>query len=220
MGVIRVVAPRFLDTSKQGFAAFTVHLANIGIAMLLAAEAPEVELDGCSWYWMSVLTDCTVGVGIMCVLLAALQAMYRRIGRHELAKLGAYGDPPDLTIWARQCFDFQMVVLANKLFLFVLFVVCRDVLGVIASGMLGILDPYPRAKLVVVMVVTPVLLNVFAFWVIDNVVMAQMDAEPEKSPQRLRLRLGWRALGRPVERERADLFTEFEQWRRSRSGDL
>ena len=39
---------RFLDTSKQGFAAVTVHLANMGIATLLAAEAPGVELDGCS----------------------------------------------------------------------------------------------------------------------------------------------------------------------------
>ncbi len=40
---------RFLDTSKQGFAAFTIHLANMGIATLLAAEAPDADLDGCSW---------------------------------------------------------------------------------------------------------------------------------------------------------------------------
>jgi hypothetical protein len=192
-----------------------MHVANMCMATMLAYDRTE-ELDGCSWYWVAVLADCTVGVLLTWLLLAALRRLYQRAGLRELAQFGCYGEPPDLRVWYRQCFDFQVVVVINKLLLLGLFVASRQPLGIVATRLLGIFDPYPRAKLVLVMLVTPMVMNIFAFWVIDNLVMADSDADlsPRKYA-RPRLRVaGWKRL--PVGRsspERPALFTEFEQWK-------
>ena len=62
-----------------------MHVANMCMATMLAYDRTE-ELDGCSWYWVAVLADCTVGVLLTWLLLAALRRLYQRAGLRELAQ--------------------------------------------------------------------------------------------------------------------------------------
>jgi len=159
----------FFDTSKQGFSAFLVHFLNILLSMAFGKWL-DSNADPCNWYWINLTLDDTLGVGVQFVLLRMLQCFYRTkcIGRPELALSGDYGDPPDGNIFARQLLDWQCLVLLQKCVLAVLVVNSTKQLAAIAAFLLGWLDPHPRAKLVVVMVLTPLTMNVFALWMADN----------------------------------------------------
>eukprot|EP00927_Polykrikos_kofoidii_P025342 TRINITY_DN22787_c0_g1_i2.p1 TRINITY_DN22787_c0_g1~~TRINITY_DN22787_c0_g1_i2.p1 ORF type:complete len:390 (+),score=43.55 TRINITY_DN22787_c0_g1_i2:73-1170(+) len=159
----------FFDTSKQGLSALVVHFLNIVLSMAFG-EFLSVDADPCNWYWINLTLDDTLGLAIQFILLRSLQCVYRSkfVNRPELALSGEYGDPPDSKIYVRQLLDWQGLIVVQKSFLAVL--VVRFTVGVtdVAEVLLGWLDPHPRAKLVIVMVVTPLTMNVFALWVADN----------------------------------------------------
>mmetsp|Transcript_81403 Transcript_81403/g.263647 ORF Transcript_81403/g.263647 Transcript_81403/m.263647 type:complete len:321 (+) Transcript_81403:114-1076(+) len=159
----------FFDTSKQVISAFMVHFVNILLSMAFG-EWLSADADPCNWYWINLTLDDTLGVGILFVLLRLLQCAYRTrcVGRPELAMTGEYGDPPDVQIFGRQLLDWQALVFVQKCMLATLVVNFTSAVAAVAEALLGWLDPHPRVKLVVVMVVTPLTMNVFALWVADN----------------------------------------------------
>jgi hypothetical protein len=156
-----------MDTSKQGIAAIMMHFLNIGLSKAYG-ELLDTAADPCNWYWVNFTLDCTLGVAIVCGLLRAQKWCYRRAGCEELANVGDYGDPPSWRIWRRQLFDYQLLVVISKILLGTVAFHYRDLLSNTAGRILGPLDDHPRAKLIVVMVVTPMMLNVLALWVADN----------------------------------------------------
>ncbi|CAJ1410742.1 unnamed protein product [Effrenium voratum] len=98
----------FFDTAKQGTQALMNHIINIGLSMGFG-EWLAVEADPCNWYWINMSLDCTLGVGLMFLLLRSLQCAYRKcLARPELARCGHYGDPPDFKIFLRQLLDWQV----------------------------------------------------------------------------------------------------------------
>lgn len=164
----------FFDSSKQGVQAGMVHFLNIGLSVAFG-EWLQTDSDPCNWYCINLTLDCTIGVAIVFLLLRLMQFTYhlKCVGRPELARCGDYGDPPQCKIFARQLFDYQAIVLIEKLILGTLVINFHDHMSVVADFLLGWLDPYPRAKLVVVMVITPLALNIFAFWTADNFLQAE-----------------------------------------------
>mmetsp|Transcript_45165 Transcript_45165/g.82694 ORF Transcript_45165/g.82694 Transcript_45165/m.82694 type:complete len:329 (+) Transcript_45165:6-992(+) len=163
----------FFDTSKQFVQACLNHLINIGLSMAFG-EWLDSDTDPCNWYCINLTLDCTLGVGLLFLLLRMLQCTYRseRVGRPELARCGEYGDPPDVRIFARQLLDWEGLVIVQKITLTTMVVHLRSELASIADVLLGWLDDYPRVKLVVVMVAAPLILNVFAFWTADSFLQA------------------------------------------------
>lgn len=164
----------FFDTSKQFVQACLNHLINIGLSVAFGEWLDDADTDPCNWYCINLTLDCTLGVGLLFLLLRMLQCTYRseRVGRPELARCGEYGDPPDIRIFARQLLDWEGLVIVQKITLTTMVVHLRSELASIAYVFLGWLDDYPHVKLVVVMVVAPLLLNVFAFWTADNFLQA------------------------------------------------
>jgi len=177
----------FFDTSKQGFSAFLVHFLNILLSMAFGRWLDSTA-DPCNWYWINLTLDDTLGVGVQYVLLRLLQCIYRTrcVDRPELARCGDYGDPPDCNIWARQLLDWQCLVLLQKCFLAALVVNSTSQLAAFAAFLLGWLDPHPRLKLVVVMVFTPLTMNVFALWMADSF----LQNDPTKAQAHQALVLG------------------------------
>jgi len=163
----------FLDTSKQGFSAFLVHFLNILLSMAFG-EWLDADADPCNWYWINLTLDDTLGVGILFLLLKVLQCTYRTkcVGRPELALSGEYGEPPDVRIFGRQFLDWQGLVILQKAFFAVMVVKYTEQVAAVAAFLLGWLDSFPRVKLVVVMVVTPLTMNVFALWMADSFLQA------------------------------------------------
>jgi len=159
----------FFDTSKQGLSALLIHFVNILLSMAFG-EWLSADADPCNWYWINLTLDDTLGVGVLFILLRLLQCIYRTryVDRPELAMSGEYGDPPDVRIFVRQLLDWQALVVVEKCILATLVVNFTAAVAFIADVLLGWFDQYPRAKLVVVMVITPLTMNVFALWVADN----------------------------------------------------
>ncbi|CAE8687189.1 unnamed protein product, partial [Polarella glacialis] len=157
----------------------------------------------------------------------SLQFTYRMkcVGRPELARCGHYGDPPQFRIFARQLLDWQVLVIVQKLLLGGLVLNFRSTMAAFAEMLLGWLDEYPRSKLVVVMVITPLVLNVFALWTADS--FLQADAEGEALQESEELVHGIPAIvGRLPESSQQDgedpgeeSVVSFQEWkRRSLSG--
>lgn len=159
----------FFDTSKQGLSALVIHFVNILLSMAFGAWL-DSNSDPCNWYWINLTLDDTLGIGILFILLRLLQRCYRLrcINRPDLALSGEYGDPPNLKVFIRQLLDWQALVVVEKCLLGYLVVSYTDHVAFIARALLGWLDPHPEAKLVVVMVVTPLTMNCFALWVADT----------------------------------------------------
>jgi len=159
----------FFDTSKQACAAVIMHFGNIFLAMAFG-EFLDAGSDPCNWYWINLTLDDTLGVLVIFSLLRLLQCTYRLrcVNRPQLALSGEYGDPPDLHLFARQLLDFQGIVVVEKLLLACLVVRFPHEVASIANVLLGWLDLYPRIKLMLVMAVSPLVMNVFALWVGDS----------------------------------------------------
>lgn len=159
----------FFDTSKQACAAGLMHFGNIFLAMAFG-EFLDNSSDPCNWYWINLTLDDTLGVLVIFILLRLLQCTYRLrcVNRPHLALSGEYGDPPDLRIFVRQLLDFQGIVVVEKLLLVFLVVSFTDEVTSITNVLLGWLDSYPKIKLILVMVASPLVMNVFALWVADS----------------------------------------------------
>lgn len=159
----------FMDTSKQVVQAVVNHLVNIGLSKAFG-EWLDTTADPCNWYWINLSLDCTLGVAILLLLLRLLQCLYRKgcVGRPELARVGDYGNPPDKALFLRQLGDWQGLVFIQKCIIAGFVVSFQTALATMAEVLLGWLDAYPRAKLLIVMVVTPLALNVFALWTADS----------------------------------------------------
>lgn len=172
----------FFDTAKQGIGATTVHFLNILLSMALGRWL-DTDADPCNWYWINLTLDSTVGVLVCYILLRTMQCIYRSkcVNRPELALCGEYGDPPSCRMFCRQLLDWQMLVILEKTLMAVVVVKATTQLTAFAGFLLGWLDNYPRAKLIVVMVATPLVMNMFALWMADNF----LQADPAKLEEQL-----------------------------------
>lgn len=170
----------FFDTSKQGLSALVIHFVNILLSMAFGAWL-DTNSDPCNWYWINLTLDDTLGIGILYILLRLLQRCYRSrcINRPDLALSGEYGDPPSMKVFTRQLLDWQALVVVEKVLLGYFVVSYTDQVASVARALLGWLDPYPEAKLVVVMVVTPLTMNCFALWVADTFLQGSQKRVPQ-----------------------------------------
>eukprot|EP00928_Gymnodinium_smaydae_P032446 TRINITY_DN23496_c0_g1_i2.p1 TRINITY_DN23496_c0_g1~~TRINITY_DN23496_c0_g1_i2.p1 ORF type:complete len:253 (+),score=64.35 TRINITY_DN23496_c0_g1_i2:456-1214(+) len=159
-----------LDSSKQCVGAFWIHILNLVFSILL----PRFKAGGtdeCEWYWINIMVDTTFGVVLEWLLLlgifAALEHMLGdgaedfRSGEYMVdgeIDMGRY--TKQLTVWLTIVTLMKFVVLA--------IIWKASLLRTIAYWALLAFALTPRLKLVVVMVLTPVVMNSFQFWFVDE----------------------------------------------------
>ncbi|CAL1152315.1 unnamed protein product [Cladocopium goreaui] len=112
----------------------------------------------------------------------------------------------------------EALVIVQKLLLAALVINFRAGLAAFASALLGWLDSFPRAKLVVVIVLMPVVLNVFALWTADSFLQANLS-DGEELQVRESLVAG-AIVGRDgpmlqVDEEMDDTILSFQEWKRN-----
>ena len=154
------------DLSKQAFSSGLQHFANLLFGVLLASDGNASQ---CGWYF--VLYVITSSAAIF-VVAGAMVVVNWLVARYELNLLrtGDYGNPPSWRPWIAQLLVWGAIGLAEKvLTTFVLVVPFRNALGSLAGWIERPLLGSPRVELVLVMVVTPVLLNVVSVVVFDNI---------------------------------------------------
>lgn len=156
-----------LDTSKQAISASMIHFANILISYITGSHA-KVE-NACVHYFLNILLDTTVGVGILYVFLNAVHSAARHYGITEIES-GVYGTPPRFSAWFKQLLLFLFAWFGVKLVV-VIALIALPFLATLAELLLLPLQYTgdTRLQVVFVMMLFPLIMNIVQAWLIDMV---------------------------------------------------
>lgn len=156
-----------LDASKQLTGGFTIHILNLVCASLLSGYHSS---DPCDWYWINIVVDCTIGVFWLYFYLKLAKRFFNLTGPREF---GFYGNPIRLSAWAIQMALWQGIVVLMKFTMVLVMLLAHHLLEAVASVVLSLLNYWPEAKLVMVMIITPVAMNTVQFWLVDNFIQSR-----------------------------------------------
>lgn len=178
LGSSRTWREFMLDGSKQLFGSGWVHILNI-----ICAQGLEARLntgDECAWYWVNIVIDCTLGVLTAKLWLDLGLLIIRKVFSEEQAshfQPGKYYDSPlleeavpkfNVYKYIKQLIMWLIVVSLMKLCMVLVMLLLCVPLGTIAAFFLGFVSDYPKAELIVVMIITPICMNALQFWLFDN----------------------------------------------------
>eukprot|EP01016_Furgasonia_blochmanni_P015860 TRINITY_DN1887_c0_g1_i7.p2 TRINITY_DN1887_c0_g1~~TRINITY_DN1887_c0_g1_i7.p2 ORF type:complete len:257 (-),score=20.39 TRINITY_DN1887_c0_g1_i7:908-1678(-) len=178
-----------LDNSKQVSSALTAHCMNIALSFVFVSI--RKGSDQCSWYFVTLMFDTTVGVGISYIILRFLDRAFGRMKLRHLQSGNYFKEVPlieasesdiesdiksnpdtkvtiDYTMWFLQLLFWNIVVLLSKSVLFLIEALLVDPLDTASSFILGGLDSYANIKLVVVVIIVPCIMNSVQFWIQDT----------------------------------------------------
>jgi len=161
-----------MDSSKQIIGAGWVHMLNLLAAVMLEATLADQGSE-CSWYWLNIVLDCTLGLATSYVLLRFLTALIQAQAPEHAAdfrsgeySVGARKVSP--AVYIKQLVLWLAVLTLMKVCMLTLLVIGSGFFVALAELALWPLSCCPDLQLVYVMVVTPVFFNAFQFWVTDN----------------------------------------------------
>ncbi|KAF7726869.1 hypothetical protein EC973_008376 [Apophysomyces ossiformis] len=184
-----------LDVSKQFFGAAVIHFLNLGVSYLAGRPIDGPRTNLCVWYFLNVALDTTVGVAILWAWLHALQWILERLG-FRYVRTGYYGPPPlrrRLGPWAWQTLIFIAAESLMKLCVYGMF---RTMPFLFALGewvLRWTKDNY-RYQVIFVMLIFPLTMNMFQFWIVDTIVKLNpakakaefgSDEEQQQQPSRV-----------------------------------
>ncbi|CDJ53537.1 hypothetical protein, conserved [Eimeria brunetti] len=135
---------------------------NLGGAGLIAAV---FEQDVCVWYWINIVVDTTLGVYVQYMLLQGARRLFKGAACLDY---GVYGAPPRWSACISQGLSWQLFCFLMKAAATAFMLALQGPLFFIGSVLLASLDANPNAKLFVVMVATPFVMNSLQYWVTDS----------------------------------------------------
>ena len=172
-----------LDSSKQMAGASWLHFLNIAFSFALH----HLGGDECSWYWIHITMDTTLGVFVNYQLhkliykvivpklcSPAVQANF---------KSGDYGLASGKVQWGkyfRQLFIWIFIVSVMKSTMVLIMVMAHIPLIGLALFVLSPFKYNPDIKLIVVMVFTPLVMNTVQFWITDSFTKRKAPANEGK----------------------------------------
>jgi hypothetical protein len=178
-----------LDSSKQMVGAAWIHALNLACSVAIDRHL-STGGDQCLWYWLNIVVDTTLGVAVEYVLLETFTGCLQRglgDGAAEEFQGGHYyeyaGTPPEAAFrwrrYAKQLALWLLVVSLMKLCMVALMLALRETLVTVATWLLRPLEQRPRLKLAVVMILTPLCMNAFQFWVVDDFLKKRETGAPQ-----------------------------------------
>ncbi|EUC67433.1 vacuolar membrane protein [Rhizoctonia solani AG-3 Rhs1AP] len=155
------------DISKQIVGQIFVHFSNVFISDLVAHHSSN---NPCTLYFLNVLVDTTVGVGLIYAFLLTGTWLLATKLQFKGFRSGDYGGvPPSKIFWLRQATVYVTSLLLMKVAVVLLFAVWP---GLFAFGdwLLSWTDGDASLQVVFVMGLFPIVINVMQFWLIDSIV--------------------------------------------------
>lgn len=192
------------DASKQVFGTLLLHLANLLMSMFSAGEI-QAQLakaaaksvgagDGedenwrpnpCSFYLLNLGIDTTIGIPILILILKVLTVGASKTplaNPPESIKSGWYGDPPRATWWLKQSIIYFLGLLGMKICVFIIFELCPWIV-VVGDWALKWTEGNTALQIAFVMLIFPLIMNAFQYYVIDTFIKKKPDAEEPKQPE-------------------------------------
>jgi len=169
-----------LDSSKQLIGSGWVHVVNLFCA---STFGQMTEGDGCQWYWVNIMVDTTLGVGIVYLLLWGLTRAFEALtGHKKIFKSGDYKDESGQMIplkYFSQLGVWLLCVTLMKLFVALMMLIFRGPMAAISGAFLNLFPDSSKFRLVVVMVITPVCMNAMQLWITDHFIKATDKPEEQ-----------------------------------------
>lgn len=173
-----------MDVSKQGFSGGLLHTMNL----YLASNAAGVQ--ECVWYFLNFTMDTVAGMGLAYLILHGVERCLSCSPSLSF-KSGYYGDNSEWRLWAYQMSIWICIITTVKVLIWLTMTIFLDPLEFIGETLLYPFTFNPNIELVMVVIIIPVISNSIVFWVTDNFLKSNKEAEvesefellPEKSIQ-------------------------------------
>ncbi|GAA5944582.1 hypothetical protein JCM1841_006131 [Sporobolomyces salmonicolor] len=159
------------DVGKQVLGQAFVHASNVAISALIANHRSD---NPCSLYALNILLDTTFGVLLLYFLLQYSTGLMQRF--QPLYRTGFYGSPFSFTLWGEQATVYIACLAVMKLVVLVIFLVLPD----LEDGMSWMLSwlTSDEAQVVVVMLLLPLVMNLFQFLMVDSIIKSKDPSTP------------------------------------------
>ncbi|KDQ08880.1 hypothetical protein BOTBODRAFT_148497 [Botryobasidium botryosum FD-172 SS1] len=168
------------DVSKQVVGQIMVHLLNVFISDLVAGHTAT---NPCVAYFINILIDTTLGVGIIFYFLKVANHILTVRLKLDGFTSGLYGEPPSYKFWLRQAAVYVCALLAMKITVVVMFAVFPWLYDV-GEWLISWTGDKGGVQVIFVMGLFPIAMNVLQFWLIDSIVKMKdtLSLSPVSSP--------------------------------------
>ncbi|EAL22144.1 hypothetical protein CNBC2820 [Cryptococcus deneoformans B-3501A] len=167
----------FLDVSKQLVGQAVVHALNLLISDLVASVGNS---NPCSLYFLNILIDTTIGVGIIFLSLKFFTWLFSSYLGYDGFISGKYGNPPQALFWWKQLLTYVFSIIIMKLLVLLPLTLPRisDLLLHLGHYMLEYFSP--SVQVIFVMAIFPLIMNIVQFCLVDQVIKAGGKADDEE----------------------------------------
>ncbi|KAJ6539740.1 vacuolar membrane protein-domain-containing protein [Mycena capillaripes] len=171
------------DVSKQVVGQMFLHGFNVFISDLVSHHS---STNACTLYFLNILIDTTLGVGLIYVVLRVLTFIMTERFHLKGFESGVYGTPPSFKYWMRQATIYILALTAMKFMVIGLLALIPG-LFTLAAWLLSWTwtGQGDTLEVVFVMGIFPILMNIVQFWLIDSIVKASGVALDLDAPDAL-----------------------------------
>lgn len=137
----------------------------------------------CSFYLLNLGIDTTLGIPILLLLLKVITIGASKTALAnppESIKSGHYGDPPRVSWWLKQSILYFVGLLGMKVCVFFIFELCPWIV-VVGDWALKWTEGNTALQIAFVMLIFPLIMNAFQYYVVDSFIKKRPDAEDNAS---------------------------------------
>ncbi|CCE62772.1 hypothetical protein TPHA_0D01310 [Tetrapisispora phaffii CBS 4417] len=185
------------DVSKQLIGSLLVHFLNLFISVVQEHKANLTfslnigdngsgdEDDQCDYYFLNLLLDTTIGIPIFWVAFTCIEKLFSyynfkniESGNYfttEGAAVGKTSEKPSFVAFLKQLNIFTSGLIVMKLVIFLVLYYFEEFAYWLANMLLGWSDPWPNFQIFLVMFISPIALNLFQYYCVDNIIKLHSD---------------------------------------------
>ncbi|KAJ7129271.1 vacuolar membrane protein-domain-containing protein [Mycena epipterygia] len=169
------------DVSKQVVGQLFVHLVNVLISDLVSHHSSN---NACVFYFLNILIDTTLGVGLIYVVLRVLTFIMSERLQLKGFESGVYGTPPSVKYWMRQAAIYVLALTTMK-FMVIGLLALLPGLFTLGAWLLSWTYTDDGDGLQVILGIFPILMNCIQFYLIDSIIKASGVALDMDTPDPL-----------------------------------
>ncbi|KAG0670912.1 hypothetical protein C6P40_003995 [Pichia californica] len=183
------------DVSKQVLGALLIHILNIflsilrlkiGLNLLIIEKNNKLIYDNpCDYYFLNILFDTTIGIPILYFFIKLI-TIFCSLCKINGIKSGEYGNPPNLKNYIKQLLIYFLSLSLMKISIYTI-MIFFPILIKLSFWLLSRLDNYPNIQISFVLLIFPLIMNIFQYYVIDNLIQSKKYYATNKIVQNLRL---------------------------------
>ncbi|KAF7355681.1 hypothetical protein MSAN_01485900 [Mycena sanguinolenta] len=171
------------DVSKQVVGQMFVHTFNVLLSSIVSHLSSN---NACVSYFLNILIDTTLGVGIIYVVLRVLTFIASERFQLKGFESGVYGTPPSSKYWLRQAAIYILALTTMK-FMVIGLLALLPGLWTLGAWLLSWTwsGHGDSLEVIFVMGIFPIIMNILQFWLIDSIVKASGVALDPDAPDPL-----------------------------------